>query len=334
MRPISCGRLGITLAGVLAFIGVSAKADTFGSGANAFTIDFVNVGNAGNGKDLGAGGGIYSSPLGGVTYSYRMGTYEIPQDAITKATSLGLANVAAGAWSGSQPAANMSWYEAAAFVNWLNTSTGHHIAYDLTFHLRWSQAAWSSAEAWQAGGENIFRHKDAYYFLPNEDEWYKAAFHKNDGASANYWDYATGSNSVPDALDFEGDAVFDAVFYDLDRFIVAPDPSQPNAVNNVGLASPYGTFGQNGNVWEWEESILPFRLIPPEDEDDHRGVSGGFWRTFEFDLRSNAGSEEVPEGSEESIGFRVASIPEPSSALLLLGSGFVWLLKGRCRPGC
>jgi hypothetical protein len=40
---------------------------------------------------------------------------------------------------------------------------------------------WSSAQAWQVGGQNLYRHKDAYYFLPSEDEWYKAAFHKNDG---------------------------------------------------------------------------------------------------------------------------------------------------------
>ena len=36
----------------------NAQADTFGSGANAFTIDFVDVGNAGNANDAGAGGGV------------------------------------------------------------------------------------------------------------------------------------------------------------------------------------------------------------------------------------------------------------------------------------
>ena len=97
----------------------TALADTFGTGANIFTIDFVNVGNAGNADDAGAGGGNYSSPYGGVAYDFRIGTYEISQDAITKATASGMTNVTAGAWTGSQPAANMTWYEAAAFVNWL-----------------------------------------------------------------------------------------------------------------------------------------------------------------------------------------------------------------------
>ena len=77
-------------------------------------------------------------------------------------------------------------------MNWLNTSTGHHAAYQLDIELT-TLTPWASVDAWQLGGENLYRHKDAYYFLPNEDEWYKAAYHKNDGVTANYWDYATGA---------------------------------------------------------------------------------------------------------------------------------------------
>lgn len=60
-------KLEFTLAGVLALIVLSARADTFGSGADTFTIDFVNIGNPGNGRDLGSGGGSYSAPYDGVT---------------------------------------------------------------------------------------------------------------------------------------------------------------------------------------------------------------------------------------------------------------------------
>ena len=152
-------KLGIMQAGLLALIVLPAQADTFGSGANAFTIEFVNIGNAGNGDDLGAGGGNYSSPYGGVGYTYRMGTYEISQDAITKATAGGLANVTAGAWGASQPATSMTWFEAAAFVNWLNTSTGHHAAYQINAEVT-ELTPWSSVDAWQLDGENLYRHKD------------------------------------------------------------------------------------------------------------------------------------------------------------------------------
>ncbi len=101
---------------------LSAQADTFGTSGNEFTIDFVNIGNAAD-----------TTTYGAVPYVYRVGTCEITQDAITKATASGMSNVTAGAWTGSQPAGSISWYEAAAFVNWLNTSTGNQAAYDLTF---------------------------------------------------------------------------------------------------------------------------------------------------------------------------------------------------------
>jgi hypothetical protein len=177
-----------TLALGLSF--TTAHADIFGSGANAFTIDFVTIGNAGNADDTGASGDVY----GGMPYLYQMGVTEVAQDWITKATESGMDNVIADAWVGNQPAAHVSWYEAAIFVNWLNTSTGHQPAYNLN---GFNMSLWSGVEAWQLGGQNLYRHKDSYYFLPSEDEWYKAAYHKNDGITANYWDYATGSNTAP-----------------------------------------------------------------------------------------------------------------------------------------
>lgn len=147
MKPIK------PTAAVVAFglaLGVMAtgtvQADTFGSGANMFTIDFVDVGNAGNANDAGAGGGSYSLPYGGVAYDYRMGTYEISQAMINKATNLGMANVTAGAHTGDEPAANISLYEAAAFVNWLNTSEGYQAAYNPRFSTSWSMTLWAASD--------------------------------------------------------------------------------------------------------------------------------------------------------------------------------------------
>jgi hypothetical protein len=60
-----------------AFLVPTARADVFGSGGDAFTLEFVTIGNAGNADDAGAGGGSYSTPYGGVSYGYRMGTFEI-----------------------------------------------------------------------------------------------------------------------------------------------------------------------------------------------------------------------------------------------------------------
>ena len=60
-------KLGISLTGMLTLIAVSAEADTFGNGANAFTIDFVNIGNPGNQVIGGHLSATDTTPRGSVT---------------------------------------------------------------------------------------------------------------------------------------------------------------------------------------------------------------------------------------------------------------------------
>lgn len=315
--------------GFLALLMLCANsyADTFGSGTNAFTIDFVTVGNAGNADDAGTTG-IYSSPFGGVAYEFRMGTYEISQDAIMKATASGMIGVTAGPWTGSQPATGIGWIGAAAFVNWLNVSTGHEPAYNLTYNYGWSTCLlWSSEDAWQLGGENLCRNKDAYYFLPSDDEWYKAAYHKNDGATANYWDYPTGSDNVPDGIDYDGDQLFQAVFTQ-----GYYNQNHPNEITNVGSASSsYGTFGQGGNVCEWVESANDGSNDSPMEAHPTWGGYWGLYSYSEIYLSSSYRSETAFGVSNAQTGFRVASVPEPSIAILVIGTEIAWLLKRRRR---
>jgi len=297
----------------------TAQADTFGTGPDQFTIDFVDVGNAGNANDAGAGGGSYSSPYGGVNYDYRISTYEISQDMITRATNLGMTNVTAGAHTGDEPAANISWYEAAAFVNFLNLSAGYQAAYNLSFTSSWSMTLWGASDQASTGvdsGTNPYRHKDAYYFLPSEDEWYKAAYHQNDGVTANYWDYATGSNSIPTAV-ASGTTAGTAVYN---------GQADPADITQAGGLSAYGTMGQNGNVWEWNESA--FDGINDSNAED-RGIRGGYWFNSEFNLRSSLRGSDTPSSENSNVGFRVASVPEPSSFLMMMMGLSVLLLRRR-----
>ena len=103
----------------------AARADSFGSGENAFEIELVTVGDPGNLADT---TGV-PNPAGSVPYTYRIGKYEISEQMINKANA---ASAEAGDPLGitidergpDKPATRASWFEAARFVNWLNTSTG------------------------------------------------------------------------------------------------------------------------------------------------------------------------------------------------------------------
>jgi formylglycine-generating enzyme len=308
MRIFHC--VAVFFAAFSLTIQTSVQADTFGGGTtNEFTVDFVSISQTNNAAD--------TTGYGAVPYNYRVGTYEISQLQITKATQVGMANVSAGAWTNNQPAANLSWYEAAAFVNFLNTNSGKTAAYDLSFSDgSWSMTLQSSSNAWTAGGTNLYRNKDAYYFLPSENEWYKAAYYNLSGT--NYFLYPTASSSVPTAVasgTTSGTAVYGGGAV-----------TEPAAVTLAGGLSPYGTMGQGGNVFEWMESSLDGSNSSASAD---RTVRGGNAFFPESDLRSSFRAYGAPELGASTFGFRVASVPEPSTYALLLMAGAGWLLRKR-----
>lgn len=284
----------------------TAQADTFGSGANTFTIDFVTVGAAGNADD--------TTGKGAVAYDFRIGMFEVSQGMVTKANnagSLGITQTSSGA---NQPATNVSWNEAARFVNWLNTSNGYNRAYK--FALEPGDAGYNpnaNLELWMGSDAgynalNPFRNSDAFYFLPSEDEWYKAAFYNGSGMS--YFDYTTSSDTVPDGIDFNGDTNFEAVFND---GFAQPTP---NDIFNAGsAASPWGTFGQGGNVYERVETAKDRVNDTPGEQ---RLYWGGYWTQPVITLGTGGFGGNTVDDSDSNVGFRVASIPEPSSGLLII----------------
>jgi formylglycine-generating enzyme required for sulfatase activity len=88
-------------------------------------------------------------------------------------------------------------------------------------------------------------------------------------------------------------------------------------------------MGQGGNVFEWTESA--FAGTNNSTTEDRFAVRGGNWDATEVDLRSSARDGLDPSNEVDIIGFRVASVPEPSTYALLLMAGAGWLLWKRLK---
>ena len=111
------------------------------------------------------------------------------------------------------------------------------------------------------------RSADAKFWIPNEDEWVKAAYYDpnlNEGAGG-YYTWATQSNEYPGVSVGALPNQANVPSADKSRFANTPlnpniDPlNGPNLLTPVGAftnsSSYYGTFDQDGNVTEWTETI-------------------------------------------------------------------------------
>jgi formylglycine-generating enzyme required for sulfatase activity len=236
-----------------------------------------------------------------------MGTYEVSEDMITKANAEGSLGITKNTRGVDKPATSVSWNEAARFVNWMNTSSGYSAAYkftlqpgDVGYNANADIILWDVADAGYDAA-NLYRNSNAFYFLPSENEWYKAAYYS--GSGTTYFDYALQSDTIPTAVSGGASGA------------VYNNQTGPADVANAGGSSFYGTEAQNGNAWEWNESAF---TAPNDSSSEYRAVRGGVWVNTGFGLSSTGRVSVDPASEGIYIGFRVASVPEPSTALVIL----------------
>lgn len=254
----------------------------------AITIETVPVGNPRNDPDT-----RYATPgYGSVACAYNISKYEVTTgqytaflNAVAKTDTYGLynpsmdtavssygCNIKRTGSSGSytysvgvdwanRPVNYVSFWDACRFSNWMSNgqgdvSTTEYGTYTLT----------------SAGIANntITRNTGAMWAVASEDEWYKAAYHKNDGITGNYWDYPTGSNTLPSNDLGNPDGGNNANFYQDGYTTGSPYWSTPVG-EFESSESAYGTFDQGGNMWEWNEAII---------SDEFRGVRGASWASL------------------------------------------------------
>ena len=200
--------------------------------------NLVKIINANNSAD--------TNGFGSVAYVYFIGKYEITNTEYTEflnsvastdtynlydtrmgSTARGGINRTGSAGSyvytvkanmGNKPVLYVSWFTAARYANWLhnnkasgaqNNSTTEDGAYTLNGAISGLYT----------------KNSEAKYWIPSEDEWYKAAYYKSNSLNAGYWNYATQYDSVPDCVN--ADSVGDV-----------PEPSQTPTVTPTITATP------------------------------------------------------------------------------------------------
>ena len=296
--------------------------------AIAGTIDWVTVGDPGNTADTDPSG------FGAVATSYQIMKYEFTNQqytdfltsvAATDTYALYNANMGSdarggitqGGTSGSytyatrtnmgdKPVNFVSWFDAARVSNWLmNGGTSSSSTETGAYTLIGGQTS-GTAPAVNPG---------ATFYIPTEDQWYKAAYYKGGGTNAGYWDYATQSDSVPTAvtagstgIGSSGSAGNSA------NWNRSADWNDQNGnvttVGTNGGASAYGAFDQSGNVYEWNDLTGA--------AGSSRGMRGGDWALlYPFYLSSSSvglfNRDPSTEGS--AVGFRLASPVSGPSAV-------------------
>jgi formylglycine-generating enzyme required for sulfatase activity len=335
-RLLLAGSLGVVMA--LTGTGVGPGS------ARAVTIDTVPVGNAGNAADT----QIMSdgtTGYGSVAYNYRIGTTEVTNaqyadflNAVADTDTYGLYNTSMGSdtvggitrtgSSGSysysvkadagsytyadKPVVYVSWHDSLRFANWLHNGQPAGAQDASTTE----DGAYTFSGATSVGGRN----SGAIWFLTSEDEWYKAA-HYNGGS---YYDYPTGTDTTPDNNLPSSDSGNSANFL-LDGSNTTGDTNYP--LTDAGAyalsASPYGTFDQGGNVWEWNEALI---------SGSFRGIRGSSWSSPAYAMQSSLRDGPGPTVETLNLGFRVATVPEPSTLALIALGGTLFGLGAILRP--
>jgi formylglycine-generating enzyme required for sulfatase activity len=308
---------------------VAAVAFGWTAPAHAVTIDWVTVGDPGNTADDTTYGAVadsfqimkfewtnsqYTDFLNTVaaTDTYSLFNASMGSNArggITRSGTPGAYTYAVRTNMGDKPVNYVSWFDAARVSNWLmNGATGTSSTETGAYTLVGGQTS-GTAPAVNPG---------ATFYIPTEDQWYKAAYYKGGSTTAGYWDYATQSDTAPTAVNATtlgtgtSGGVSPVTTGNFANYNSAASwNSQTGNVTTVGTnggASAYAAFDMSGNIFEWNDLTGA--------AGSSRGLRGGLWFDGASNLSSSVRDAGAPSLEGNSRGFRLASpvpVPEPST---------------------
>jgi formylglycine-generating enzyme required for sulfatase activity len=212
------------------------------------------------------------------------------------------------------PVVYVNYWDAVRFANFLDDGNTESGAYTLI-------GGNTDGYGTPSNASSVTRSAGASVWLPSENEWYKAAYY-NPGTGL-YSTYATQSNTAPGNI--IGNGANEANYYAGNGYSVTQSGSTNYSQNYLtavgsftGSASYYGTYDQSGDVYNWCDTLYNSEYV----------MRGGSWQDgSSLSLWSDAQYSNPPFVGGDSVGFRLASIPEPSSVMLMLAGvfGMVWM---------
>lgn len=267
--------------------------------ASLVSIDYVTIGNPGSGS---------------VGYEYNIGKYEVTNsqyaaflNAKGSSNSYGIYNSYMAPYGITQSGSSGSFTYSVTpgmenrpvvMVSW----------YDAARFTNWLGNGQGSADMENGaytlnGNEGMpVLNPGAAVWLPTDNEWNKAAYYN--GATSSYSLYANGQDTL---------TIDDANISSINPFSLST--RSVNVGSYINDPSAYGTFDQAGNVAEWTSSTLQ---------------RGGSWRDLDSATTSTSSFSIHPLAETDLAGFRVASVPEPSSAVfVMLASGMLLTRRKR-----
>ena len=214
----------------------------------------------------------------------------------------------------------MSWFDSARFANWMANGQPTGAQSSTTTE----NGAYALSGTTTAPAKNVTNPNTSAvptFFIPNESEWYKAAYYSpllNSG-SGGYYTYATQSDTAPGNV--IGSGSNQANYYTGSGYSVTQSgsfSSTQNYLTDAGAFSAsgsfYGSFDQSGNVWEWNDLTGA--------AGSARGLRGGEWNDFALSVSSAGRLTAVTSDEQDFVGFRLAStviVPEPSTWAMAAG---------------
>ncbi len=278
-QAFNIGKTEVTNVQYVEFLNAVAASDQYG----LFNVNMTNIDD----------GGIVRSGAPG-SYSYKVKSPEVN-----------------GTYAyDNKPVVFVGWADVLRFVNWLHneqpagmqdistTEDGAYTLNGVSTNLEYAA---------------ITRNSNARWFLPNENEWYKAAYF--DPVTGGYYEYPTGSNTLPNNNQPSSDTGNSANYYNSATGGNTTGEAF-HSMTDVGAyalsISPNGTFDQGGNAREWNETRFGAELNFP-------GLRGGSSHSNGSELGASSYGYNNPRVESSVVGFRVASsasIPEPGTAWL------------------